>query len=385
MTNVAPIDALSTLFKAVTTAATTANAADASVLYQIADKLNSILVVENATTTLSTATGAGDYWTALAKRLGSDLLNCTTEADRTALLVTINAVVTNAVTQYTIGKAQTTPVSLPVAPALSTQANFTCIAGVKEQYGDGTFLDGLAAGFTSEWGQQQTVLYWERFLAVLLGIAYVPNTGLGTPSATVIPQSHKLFRYNNLPAFREEIPSAALLYNGIRSTIAHYFFREDFVTYQGTSTSYGAPRLYWTCFALTNTTNAAINVNITTSASSYSSYSQGGLVSMTPNVTNDVRGNTSAYTFANIAVTTSTVNQNWITSTVSIPANKTVLFFAFGSASCTNTTYYTYHGELALRKPADMLPTGIVCDTKLTTNLLNFGKYTSLCQLWTDI
>lgn len=385
MTNVAPIDALSTLFNSVTTAAATANAADASVLYQIADKLNSILSVENATTTLSTNTGAGDYWTALAKRLGSDLLNCTTEADRTALLVTINAVVTNAVNQYTIAKATTTPVSLPVAPALSTQANFTCIAGVKEQYGEGYYLDGLAGGFTSEWGPQSGLPYWEKFLAVLLGINYVPNAGLGTPSANVINQSHKLFRYNNLPAFREEIPSEKLLYNGIRATIAHYFFREDFVSYPATSTGYSAPRLYWTSFALTNTTNAAINVTINSSSSSYSSYSMGGVVSLTPNVTNDVRASTSAYTFTNISTTTATVNQNWVASTVSIPANKTVLFFVFGSASCNNTSYMTYHGELALRNPSAMLPTGIVCDTKLTTNLLNFGKYTSLCQLWTDI
>jgi len=385
MTNIVPVDALSTLFSEITATAATANAADASVLYQIADRINSLLVIENSTTTLSTPAGTGDFWTALAKRLGSDLLNSTSEADRTALLTTINTVVTNAATQYAIAKATTTPVSLPVAPALSTQANFTCIAGIKETFGDGTPLDGVSGGFTSEWGQQSALLYWEKFLATLLGINYVPVTNTGIPSTTVINQSWKLFRYNNLPVFREEIPSSALLFNGIRSTIANYFFREDFATYQGTSNTYQFPRFYWACFALTNTTNAAINVNINTIASSYSSYSMGGLVSLTPNVTNDVRATTSSYTFSNIQTTASTVNSNSTTSTVSIPANKTVLFIAFGSASCTNTSYMMYHGELAIRKPADMLPTGIVCDTKLTANMLNFGKYTGLCQLWTDI
>tara|TARA_R110000851_G_scaffold333075_2_gene511020 strand:+ start:2461 stop:3420 length:960 start_codon:yes stop_codon:yes gene_type:complete len=136
---------------------------------------------------------------------------------------------------------------------------------------------------------------------------------------------------------------------------------------------------------LKNTTDGAIEITVKFGLSLYNSNNSAVIYSYLPDQNNDNRSTISAITETQETYSTSSLEVRYLTATLDVPANTTILIAGIGHERYYTTSSSSKH--FSVLDIASIYPEGIVTDIDLANNLLNEqannkGRFDSLVELF---
>jgi hypothetical protein len=227
-------------------------------------------------------------------------------------------------------------------------SNPLCIFGIKARYkpgGDYTF--------TTQWGDSRSERHVSNTILSMVG-SNLDYTG--TSFSYHFKGIEMPFQLYNMP-FSDE-----------------YTLANEQIYIYNDSNCYNYPPIMCGILPLRNTTESDIDITVRlyASLSNSTTYTYGGIFYYEPDVTNSNRDAVSSVTWNAAYTTTSNGDRNALTTTITVPANKSIMVVGMG--------YDRYYTTQTLQRSfgwgniADIYPAGIVADEDLAKCLLNINK-----------